>query len=264
MRVYALIARLTFRRFSTYRAAVLGGIGANTVFGVVKAFILTAVWHTKPNIGGYDLSDALTYTFLGQALIEPMAMFGGGFDLAERIRTGDVATDLFRPVDFQAYWLAQDFGRASFGLFSRGLVPFTVGALIFPLRIPTDPRLWAAFLLAFVFGLCVSFAIRYLVALTVFWLMDDKGVNGIVVTTGQVLSGMIMPLVMFPSALGALARALPFASVLQVPADVLLGKRTGTALLGAYAFEIAWAVALLAAGRYITLLARRKVVAQGG
>lgn len=264
MRVYALIARLTFRRYSTYRAAVVGGIAANTAFGVVKAFILTAVWHTKPSIGGYGLSDALTYTFLGQALIEPMAMFGGGFDLAERIRTGDVATDLFRPVDFQAYWMAQDFGRAAFGLFARGLVPFTVGALLFPMRIPEAPGPWLEFLVAFGLGLSVSFAIRYLVGLTVFWLLDDKGVNGIVVTTGQVLSGMIMPLVMFPPALGALARALPWASLLQVQADVLLGKRTGTGLLGAYAFELAWAVALLALGRYVTLLARRKVVAQGG
>lgn len=264
MPLYALIAKLTLRRFATYRGAVIGGIAANTAFGVIKAFILTAVWHAKPSIGGYSLPEALTYTFLGQALIEPMAMFGGGFDLAERIRTGDVATDLFRPVDFQSYWLAQDVGRAAFGLVSRGVVPFAVGALAFTLDVPLDPRRWIAFLLAFAFGLTVSFAIRYLTALTVFWLMDDKGVNGIVVTTGQVFSGLIMPLVMFPPALGALARALPWASVLQVPADVLLGKRSGAALLNAYLFEIVWAVVLLALGRYITLLARRRVVAQGG
>ena len=42
----------------------------------------------------------MTFVWLGQALLMPVALFGGGTtdDLAERIRTGHVAIDLYRPV----------------------------------------------------------------------------------------------------------------------------------------------------------------------
>jgi ABC-2 type transport system permease protein len=264
VRVHALIARLTFRRYVTYRGAMIGGITANTVFGIIQAFILTAVWRQRPVIGGYDLSDALTYNFLAQAMIGPMALMSVGLDLPGRVRTGDVATDLFRPVDFQMYWLSQDFGRAAFGLVGRGVVPFVVGTLAFRLRIPEDPRVWAAFLLAVALGVVVSFAIRYLVALSTFWLLDERGIFGMVNTFTMFFSGMVIPLVLFPAWLGGLARALPWSSLVQVPADVFLQKRSGSPLLGSYVFELGWAVALLALGRLVTRTARGKVVAQGG
>lgn len=264
MRVHALIAKLTFRRYVTYRGAMIGGITANTVFGIIQAFILTAIWKQRPVIGGYDLSDALTYNFLAQAMIGPMALMAMGIDLPARIRSGDVATDLFRPVDFQAYWFSQDLGRAAFGLLGRGVAPFVVGALVFDLRIPEDPRVWAAFLLVVGLGVCVSFAIRYLVALSTFWLLDERGIFGMVNTVTMFFSGMVVPIVLFPAWLGGLARALPWSSLVQVPADVFLGKRSGGEVLGSFLFELGWAVALLGVGRYVTRVARGKVVAQGG
>jgi ABC-2 type transport system permease protein len=264
VRVHALIVRQTFRRYVTYRGAVIGGITANTVFGVIKAFILTAIWREQPVIGGYDRADVLTYSFLAQAMIGPMALMSVAIDIPARIRSGDIGTDLFRPVDFQSYWLSQDLGRAAFGLLARGVVPFAVGALLFPLRVPADPRVWGAFLVAVFLGVLVSFALRFLVAMAAFWLMDERGAAGIANALGMFFGGMVVPLVMFPGALGDLARALPWASLTQVPADALLRKRSGGSLAGAYLFEAAWAVALLAFGRLVTRRARQRVVAQGG
>jgi ABC-2 type transport system permease protein len=185
-------------------------------------------------------------------------------DIPARVKSGDIGTDLFRPVDFQAYWLSQDLGRAAFGLLARGIVPFAVGALLFPLRIPSDPRVWGAFLVAVFLGVLVSFSLRYLVAMAAFWLLDERGVAGVTFALGMFFGGMTVPLVMFPGGLGDLARALPWASLVQVPADAFLQKRTGASLAGAYLFEAAWAVALLAVGRLVTHRARRRVVAQGG
>ena len=73
----------------------------------------------------------------------------------------------------------------------------------------------------------------------------------------------MLPLNVFPGALGEIVRALPWAALLQVPADVLLGERTVRAG-GAYAFQAAWAVVLLAAGRLLQSAATRRVVVQGG
>ncbi len=69
---------------------------------------------------------------------------------------------------------------------------------------------------------------------------------------------------LFPGVLGDVARALPWSSLLQVPADVFLGTYEGWDLAGAYAFQAGWALALLLAGRLLQSVATRRVVVQGG
>ncbi|WP_405666408.1 ABC transporter permease [Streptomyces sp. NBC_00055] len=266
MRLYAVVAAGGFRRYATYRIATAAGVFTNTVFGFILAYTYMALWDKRPQLGGYDMSQALTYVWLGQALLATCAMMGGGFEdeLMERIRTGDVAIDLYRPVDLQMWWLAGDLGRAAYQLLARGIVPMVLGALAFPLALPTSPGIWLAYLVSVTLGVVVSFAVRYLVALSAFWLMDGAGATQIAFLAGLFFSGMLLPLTLFPGLLGEVARALPWSALLQVPADVFLGKHTGWGLVGAFAFQGGWALALLLAGRLVQSVATRRVVVQGG
>lgn len=113
-------------------------------------------------------------------------------------------------------------------------------------------------------GVLVSFGLRYLVTLCSFWLHDGRGMDAVALVLSLFFSGMTVPLVVFPSLLGTVARGLPWAAQIQVPADVYLGKHTGTGLLGALAFQAVWAMALLAAYHVLTGMARRKLVIHGG
>ncbi|MFI9613695.1 ABC transporter permease [Streptomyces sp. NPDC052023] len=262
-RLYAAVAVGNFRRYATYRAATAAGVFTNTVFGLILVYTYLALWDERPQLGGYDQAQAVTYVWLGQALLSTLAIGGGGFEneLMERIRTGDVAIDLYRPADLQLWWLASDLGRACFQLLGRGVVPFAFGALAFDVALPSDPVTWGACLLAVLLGMVVSFGIRYLVALSAFWLLDGTGVTQMLMITGTFCSGMLLPLNLFPGVLGEVVRALPWSSLLQAPADVLLGRADP---VGTYLFQGAWAVALLAAGRLVQSAAVRRVVVQGG
>ncbi|GAA2453250.1 MULTISPECIES: ABC transporter permease [Streptomyces] len=266
MRLYAAVAAGGFRRYATYRVATAAGVFTNTVFGFILAYTYMALWDERPGLGGYDMSEALTYVWIGQALLATCGLMGGGFEdeLMERIKTGDIAVDLYRPADLQAWWLSVALGRSAFQLLGRGVVPMAVGALAFDLALPGHPSTWAAFLLSVALGVVVSFAVWFLVALSAFWLMDGAGAVQVAWLAGTFFSGMLLPLTVFPGALGEVARLLPWASLLQVPADVFLEKRTGWALLEAYAFQAGWAVVLLAAGRALQAVATRRVVVQGG
>ncbi|MGW7691939.1 ABC transporter permease [Streptomyces asiaticus] len=266
MRLYAAVAVSGFKRYATYRVATVAGVFTNTVFGFILAYTYTALWDERPHLGGYDLAQALTFVWLGQALLAAVALMGGGFqeELQERIRSGDIAVDLYRPVDLQMWWLATELGRALFQLLGRGVVPMAVGALVFELRLPASPLTWLWFLLAVALAVCVGFAVRYLVSLASFWLLDGTGLAMLSGLLCLFFSGMILPLNVFPGQLGEIARALPWAAMLQVPADVFLEERRGSGLLAAFAFQVGWAVALLAAGRAVQSAATRKVVVQGG
>ncbi|WP_409474953.1 ABC transporter permease [Streptomyces sp. HC307] len=262
-RLYVAVAVGGFRRYATYRTATVAGVFTNTVFGLILVYTYLALWEERPQLGGYDQAQAVTYVWLGQALLSTLAIGGGGFEdeLIERIRTGDVAIDLYRPADLQLWWLAGDLGRALFQLLGRGVVPFAFGALVFDVALPSDPVTWAGFLLAVLLGMVVSFGIRYLVALSAFWLMDGTGVVQMAWLLGFFCSGMLLPLNVFPGLLGEIVRVLPWSSLLQAPADVLLGRADP---LGTFAFQGVWAVALLAAGRLVQSAATRRVVVQGG
>ncbi|WP_406865327.1 ABC-2 family transporter protein [Streptomyces sp. HUAS MG47] len=246
--------------------ATFAGLFTNTVFGFILAYTYMALWHERPHLGGYDMADALAYVWIGQGLITVCGLMGGGFEdeLIERIRSGDIAVDLYRPVDLQGWWYAANLGRAAYQFLARGLVPMAVGALAFDFALPERAVTWPAFLVSVALGATVSFALWYLVALSAFWLMDGTGVAQVAWLSGLFFSGMLLPLTVFPGALGAVAQVLPWASLLQVPADVYLEKYRGWELLRAYGFQVGWAVVLLAAGRLVQTAATRKVVVQGG
>jgi ABC-2 type transport system permease protein len=252
-----------FRRYATYRAATAAGVFTNTIFGLILVYTYLALWSARPHLGGYDQAQAVTYVWLGQAFLSTLAIGGGGVEeeLMERIRTGDIAVDLYRPADLQLWWLSADLGRGMFQLLGRGVLPFAFGALFFPVALPTDVSTWAAFLGAVLLAMLVSFGLRFLVALSVFWLLDGAGVTQMAWLAGTFCSGMLLPLNVFPGALGEAVRALPWSSLLQAPADVLLGQADPW---GTYAFQGAWAVALLALGRLVQSVATRRVVVQGG
>jgi ABC-2 type transport system permease protein len=266
VRLYAVVWAGSFRRYATYRTATVAGIFTNTVFGFIVAYTYVALWQLRPHLGGYGLSQAVTFVWVSQGMLAATGIMGGGFEseLTERIRTGDVAVDLYRPADLQLWWLAQDLGRSSFQLLARGALPLIVGSFFFDLALPRNPLVWVAFLVAAVLGFLVSFAIRFIVALAAFWLLDGTGVAQIAGLAATFWSGMLLPLNVFPGPLGELARALPWSSILQLPADLLLGTYSGWDTAGVYAFQAGWAAVLLGLGRVLQSAATRRVVVQGG
>lgn len=264
--LYAAVAARSFRRFSTYRVATLAGIFTNSVFGVIYSYAYLALWHQRPDAGGYDATDAVTYVWLGQALLMTVALWGGGTtdDLADRIRTGDVAIDLYRPVGLIGWYLAGDLGRATYHALTRGVVPTILGVLLFRIALPASPAAALGFVVSVTLAVVTSFAIRFLVACTAFWSLDQTGVRMLSGVLAIFLSGMTLPLVIFPEPLRSIALALPWASYLQTPADIWLGHRSGAGIVSGLAVQALWIAVLLALCQVVLGAATRKVVVQGG
>jgi ABC-2 type transport system permease protein len=264
--LYVAVATRAFRRYSTYRAATLAGIFTNSVFGIIYSYAYLALWAANPDAGGYDAVDAVTFVWLGQAMLMTVAVWSGGTtsELMERIRSGDVAIDLYRPVGLIGWYLAADLGRALYHLLTRGLAPILVGMALFELTLPPSIPNAGAFLLSLPLAVTVSFSLRFLVACTAFWLLDANGVRVLSDAFAIFFSGMTLPLVLFPGWLGTLAEILPWAGMMQVPADLWLGRHEGSAILAYLGFQVAWIVVLLACCSFVLRAATRKVVVQGG
>lgn len=145
----------------------------------------------------------------------------------------------------------------------RGIPPFVAGAIVFDLRLPSFGDA-CAFAVSLVLAIVVTFGWSYLLQLTAFWLLDVRGPVQLGWLVAHFLSGMYIPIVFFPDWLESVARALPFCSMLQVPVEIWLGKHRGVDLLAAYGTQVAWAVALGLAGRFMMSRGERRLVVQGG
>ena len=110
----------------------------------------------------------------------------------------------------------------------------------------------------------VSFAIRFLFASTAFWLLDATGPSTLAFVLAAFFSGLTVPLVIFPGWTRDVVMLLPWATYIQIPADIWLGKRAGWELVGGLALTAGWAVLLLGLCAVVLRRATSKVVVQGG
>lgn len=258
------LARAGYARWSTYRQAALAGVFVNTVFGVIKLSILFGVADAAGGtVAGYDRASLSTYAWLSQGLIGVVMVFSWT-EIADRVRTGDIAVDLARPLDLQLGWLAADLGRAAWGLVSRALVPLAFGALVYGLSVPHDPTAIALLPVSVVLAVVVSFAGRFVVNLVAFWTTEVRGPVLVYVLLSGLLGGHIIPLQLFPHWLAVVAYATPFPALMQLPLDLATGQATGAGVLLRVGVQVLWAVVLLVVGRVVLARATRRLVVQGG
>jgi len=268
LRLYGALAAAEFRRYVTYRQALFAVMFTNTVFGFLRCYVLLGVaagaGAAGARVAGYDPPRLATYVWIGQGLLGTVAIWEPP-DLADRIRSGDVVADLLRPVDPVWQYLAADLGRAGFAGLTRLIGPILVGALAFRLYYPARPVTYPLFVVSVTLAVVVSLACRYLVNATAYWLLDARGAQIGWAAVSATFSGMAFPLAFLPAPLAtALYLATPFPYLIQVPADVLIERRTLPVTFAMVGGQAAWALVMLAVARRVQRRAERRLVIQGG
>lgn len=263
-RILGALVVAGLRRHTTYRTGQLAAAASNTVFGVLRSVVLLgALAGAGGEVAGYDRETAVAFVFVSQALLHPVHIFPWS-DLSDRVRSGDIAVDLARPVDLQLQFAAADLGRAASTVLPNMVPPLVVGQLIFGWFLPLDPVVWLLGASSVLLAVAVSFACRYLLGLASFWIIEVRGVTRIYQIVSAVLCGMIVPITWFPGWLHTIAVWSPFPGFIQIPADLVAGRVTGADALSALGTQVVWAVLLLALGHATTRRATRRLVIQGG
>jgi ABC-2 type transport system permease protein len=264
LRPYLRLFVAGFRRQSTYRLATLGGLVANTTFGLLKAaLLLAAVSSAGGELSGYDAGTMSAYIWISQGLLGSVNLFGRT-EMAERIKDGDVAVDFLRPLDVHLASVATEVGRAVFALIPRGIPSVAIGALVVGMSVPTSPAGYLLGAVSLALGIVVSATTVYLVAASGFWLVETRGVAIMYMVVSGFLAGLFVPIRMFPDWLHAVATATPFPSMMMYPVDVLSGRVGGAAAVGLLGLQLFWLAATVAAGQLATRAGRRRLEVQGG
>lgn len=263
---FGALMRSGFLRHATYLQATVAGAFTNVVFGFLRCYVLLAVAATATGgrAAGYDAAQLATFVWVSQGLLAVVALWGWN-ELAERIRTGDVAADLLRPVHPVIGYLAPDLGRAGYAMVTRFVPPVAVGAVIFDLYVPARWFTVPLFALSVLLAVVACFACRFLVNAVAYWLHDARGPIVLWTLGSGVLAGMYFPLRFLPDWLAVtLWVATPFPGLIQTPLDVIVERDPPPLQVGLVALQALWVLALLAACAAVQRRAERRLVAQGG
>ncbi len=87
MRLFFELARRSFQRYLTYRAATVAGLVTNLFFGLMRVAVLLALYGEQTEVQGFTIPDVITYTGLTQAIIAYLSMFGW-YDLMNSVHSG--------------------------------------------------------------------------------------------------------------------------------------------------------------------------------
>ena len=264
MRTYLRLFVAGFRRQATYRLAAFGGLLANATFGLLKVALLFAAVDTSGgSLAGYDVATMSSYIWISQGMLGSVNLTGRT-EIAERIRSGDIAVDFLRPLDVHLASVTTEVGRSVFALIPRGIPSVVIGALLVGMAVPDHPSAYLLGAVSLLLGIVVSATTVYLVAASGFWLVETRGVAILYMVVSGFLAGLFVPIALFPDWLHAVATATPFPSMLMYPVDVLSGRVEGLAALGLVGLQLAWLAVTVAAGQLATRAGRRRLEVQGG
>ncbi len=267
LNAYLAFTRLAFRRETTYRVDVL-----TSLLGVAaRLYLLFALWTALYQSGGKDAAPEgftlpLIVTYSAVSLLYGLVLNAAtesADQVEDKIRDGDIATDLFRPVRYPLTLVADGLGAMGFGLL-QVLPALLVLTPLIHLMAPPGPEASLLFALSALLGIAVNFSLTLMLNLTAFWILETFGIQMILRWVSMALSGAVVPVWFFPGAFQAIALALPFQAIYSTPLSIYVGKLQGQTAWSFVGLQLFWVVILAGICAVMWKRGVRKVVVQGG
>lgn len=263
-RLYLAFTATAFQTRLAYRGEVWASLFGRLIEVLARIAIWTAVFEGKPSVDGVSLSDMITYSLIAGTVLgawEPGYLIN---EVGKAVKTGDVAIHLLKPFHYPLYLFAVQLGNLGFSLIALVLPVIAVIGMIYGIQPPASVAHAMLFLAFWLLSFSVFFLLAAAIGLLSFWIMDASSLEWFLQGIMSFLSGSIVPLWFFPSALASIARFLPFAWISYYPAAVYLGKLdlfdAGLMLV----VGMGWALVLAGAVGLLWSRARHRIVVQGG
>lgn len=268
---YWAVVSARFRMLLQYRAAAFAGFVTQLFWGAIRLMVLAAFYAGATTAPPMSFPQIVAYVWLGQALLG-LLPWNIDNDLGTQIRTGGVAYELLRPLNLYAYWFMRTLAFRCAGttlrmvpllVFAMGILPLLdLGRWAMPL--PASPLAGLLFVLSLICTVLLSTAITMVMHVGLLWTIAGDGFNRTMPGIVSVLSGMTIPLPLFPDWLQPALYWQPFRGLADVPFRIYGGHiAAGDALLEIL-LQLGWTALIAAAGAALLTRGLRALVLQGG
>ena len=263
MRKYFDLALIGLKEHTAY----INSVWANFLAKIIYLYMQFALWTAlfSSNTGkAVPLRQEETIRYICMATILSTFMECDVIQwINEQIRSGDVANQLIRPMDYKAMIFSKHLGTGIFR-FVIYTIPLCLLLAVF-FRKPllcTDQLVYG--ILSVILAYLIQFLYSLLIGLIAFWLIVTWPLNMLLTAIYKLLSGSWIPVAMFPDLLTRINRFLPFRAIYAIPVSILTTPMEAESIGSVIGVQLIWLVILFVLSECAWITGKKKLIVQGG
>ncbi len=266
MRKYYEYIKNSFKESLAYRVEYFMGITQRLLALLVQLYLWRVLLgqsaQASTDMGVITLSEMTTYVLMS-TIISTLVSSNVIYDITDRVKSGQISTDLIKPLNFKAYVFCRMIGGSFFNFLFQLLPVLLIGLVFLGFEQPSISNLFL-FCITIVNAIIIMFLTTYSLGLLAFWYMEMWQVEHQLDSLIQLFSGRWIPLWFFPKFLVNMAYFLPFRLMYFVPISIYLGKFEIVGSMYLIMQQLGWIVVLFVVTRLTWRAAVKKLVIQGG
>jgi viologen exporter family transport system permease protein len=263
MKIFWSFIRQAFQFIAAYRFNFFMEIFMVLLRMYAVYWLWRVLYTQRPGAFGVSLEQMVTYGALGMAL-EIFVWSRPQMYISRQVKSGAIDTDLMKPLDFHVHMLARSVGETTVGVIALALPALALAYFLLGVNLPPDVPTALLFIASLILGFLVLFHLNFLLGALSVVALDIRHISWAYYSVVRFFGGQMVPLWMFPSFVGAIARVLPFQATYFIPMSLYIGRITGADAVRAIEFQLIWLIALVILSRLCWSWAHRRLVVQGG
>ncbi|MEK9200987.1 MAG: ABC-2 family transporter protein [Patescibacteria group bacterium] len=228
MRKYITIFSLSFQNEFTYRLNFILWRLRN----VLRILMVITLWNVvlsgRDSVFGYSSDQLIAYVLLA-SIVQTLVMASPSNDaVGGEIANGDLSNYLVKPISYIKFWFTRDLASKLLNiLFAIGEFFFLIIIFRPNISFPFSIQNLIYGLLALSLAIISYFFVSKIAVFVSFWIPENTwGFMFIVLVFLEMLSGVIFPLDVMPSAVRFLVDLTPFPYLVYYPISIYVGKFT--------------------------------------
>lgn len=238
--LYFNIIQFSFLRLLAYPIDILVKF-VRQIIGIVFLIYFWTLFSQSGNFQ-YDLRYFASYFLIATGISILIMNQWGEFEgyIGRSVKTGFMSNYLLRPYNTLKYLHAMAIGAKGVDMFF-GVLYISVGILIQP---KLDLLTMFIFLIFFVLAYAISFAINIITGTIYFHVPIGNGILNAINHTKWILSGLLVPIILFPEPFKTIVFASPFPWLVFGPINVLKNNPSAEEIMFGLLVALFWSILL--------------------
>ena len=260
--VMLAMARVGFASYIAYPAGIFMVFLYYPIIIMLYRFVMQALYANADNLAGYDLQAMLTYVTVSW-LLNTFYMTPTGRTLGARVRDGQVAMDLIKPVNLMLIYFGQSLGRTAFRAVFANLTLLVVFMFITKIRGPAEGYIWML-IPAVIQGYLLNFTMDYIIGLIAFYIGFNMGIRWAIRMIMGIAGGMVIPLAYFPDGIRAIFELFPTQYMFYQPMQIYLGRVSQQEAWILVLESLLWVLGLVVFAQFMQWGGQKRLSVSGG
>lgn len=259
----AEFAKIGFVNMLAFRLRYYTGIITYFVNVTVYYFIWRAIFQADPGFASLSFQEMLTYVSVGW-IIRSIYFNNIDVHLSQEIIEGKIVAVLLKPVDVQASILARSLGESAFRILMLAAPSALLLFAVYPLLPPASAGAFLLFVPAVLGSILIVSSMNFFVGAFAVKMKSILGLLRAKFYIMDLLSGLIVPMSLFPAPVREVSAWLPFEHIVYTPLMIYLGKSSGADAWQALAVSWVWVGLCILAGSLFWRSMTRHMTIHGG